>query len=61
MVAEREGLDMDQAFTALRKFARNHNLRLVDVAAAIIAGSLAAAALDRAPGGGVGSGDPAAK
>ena len=30
MVAEREGLDMDQAFTALRNHARNHNLRLVD-------------------------------
>jgi hypothetical protein len=33
----------------LRKFARDHNLRLVDVAEAVIAGSLAAAALDRSP------------
>ena len=49
MVAERAGLDMEQAFTALRKFARDHNLRLVDVAEAVIAGSLAAAALDRSP------------
>ncbi len=49
MVAERAGLDMDQTFTALRKFARDHNLRLVDVAEAVIAGSLAAAALDRSP------------
>ena len=40
---------MDQTFTALRKFARDHNLRLVDVAEAVIAGSLAAAALDRSP------------
>jgi len=47
MVAEREGLDMEQAFTSLRKYARNHNLRLVDVAEAIIAGSLAPAALER--------------
>ena len=30
MVAEREGLNMEQAFSALRTHARNHNLRLVD-------------------------------
>ena len=49
MVAERESLNMEQAFSALRNHARNHNLRLVDVAKAVIVGSLAAAALDRAP------------
>ena len=49
MVAEREGLDMEQAFSTLRNHARNHNLRLVDVARDVIAGSLAAAALDRPP------------
>jgi hypothetical protein len=32
VVAERTGLDMDQAFARLRHHARNHNLRLVDVA-----------------------------
>jgi GAF domain-containing protein len=49
MVAEREGLDMDQAFTALRNHARNHNLRLVVLAEAVIGGSLAASALDPVP------------
>ncbi len=49
MVAEREGLDMEQAFTALRMYARNHNLRLVDVAEAVIGGSLTAPALGRVP------------
>jgi GAF domain-containing protein len=47
MVAEREGLDMEHAFTALRNYARNHNLRLVDVANDVIAGSLAASAVGR--------------
>ena len=47
MVAEREHLNMEQAFSALRNHARNHNLRLVDVAEAVIAGSLPASALDR--------------
>jgi GAF domain-containing protein len=45
MVAEREGLNMEQAFSALRKYARDHNLRLVGVAEAVIAGSLAPSAL----------------
>jgi GAF domain-containing protein len=49
MVAEREGLNMEQAFSALRNHARNHNLRLVDVAESIIVGSLTASALDRRP------------
>ena len=39
IVAERESLNMEQAFSALRHHARNHNLRLVDVAEAVIAGS----------------------
>ena len=46
MVAERAGLDMEQAFTALRTYARNHNLRLIDVAEAVIGGALAPSALD---------------
>ena len=49
ILAEREGLNMEQAFSTLRNHARNHNLRLADVARALIAGSLAAAALDRPP------------
>ncbi len=47
MVAEREGLDMERSFATLRNHARNHNLRLADVAHAVIAGSLLPAALDR--------------
>jgi GAF domain-containing protein len=47
MVAERAGLNMEQAFSMLRDHARNHNLRLVDVARDVISGTLPAAALDR--------------
>jgi GAF domain-containing protein len=47
MVAERAGLNMEQAFATLRNHARNHNLRLVDVAHDIIDSTLAASALDR--------------
>jgi serine phosphatase RsbU (regulator of sigma subunit) len=46
VVAERAGLDMSQAFSALRNHARSHNLRLVDVAEDVIAGTLAARSLD---------------
>lgn len=49
MVAERQSLDMEQAFARLRHHARNHNLRLVDVAADVIDGNLAASALDSSP------------
>ncbi len=49
IVAEREGLDMEQAFMTLRSHARNHNLRLSDVARAVISGTLSASALDRYP------------
>ena len=49
MVAEREGLNMAQAFSTLRHHARNHNLRLVDLARDVIDGTLTAAALDRPP------------
>ena len=44
---ERAGFDMDQAFTALRNHAHNHNLRLVVLAEDVIGGSLARSALDR--------------
>jgi GAF domain-containing protein len=49
MVAERLGLDMEQSFTALRNHARSQNLRLAEVAEAVIAGTLAASALGWSP------------
>jgi GAF domain-containing protein len=49
MIAEREGVNMDQAFATLRNHARNHNLRLVVVAQDVIDGSQAASSLDRLP------------
>lgn len=49
MVAERLGLNMEQAFSTLRNHARNHNLLLVDVARDIITGTLGAAVLDPLP------------
>jgi len=49
MTAERLGLDMERAFSALRSHARNHNLRLVDVARDITEGRLDTSALDRRP------------
>ena len=32
MIAERHNIGVDEAFTRLRNYARNHNLRLADVA-----------------------------
>ena len=49
MVAERVGLNMEQSFASLRNHARNHNLRLADVAHDVISGTLAPSALDRLP------------
>lgn len=49
MVAEREGVNMEQAFSRLRHHARNRNLRLVDVSNDVIRGALAASALDPPP------------
>lgn len=40
VLAERAGLDMEQAFARLRNHARSHNLRLVDVAQSVIDRSL---------------------
>jgi GAF domain-containing protein len=40
ILAERSGLDMDHAFARLRKYARDHNLRLVDVAHGVVEGNL---------------------
>ena len=45
VVAERQQLDMDQAFRRLRTHARNHNVRLADVAIAVIDGTIPASDL----------------
>ena len=45
MVAEREHLNMEEAFAKLRSHARNNNLRLVDVAHQVIGGTLPSSAL----------------
>jgi GAF domain-containing protein len=49
MIAEREGLEMEDAFARLRGHARNHNQRLGDLAGLIIDGTFAAASLDPNP------------
>lgn len=46
MLAEGLDLDMEQSFATLRNHARNHHLRLGDVAKSVVEGSLAPAALD---------------
>ena len=40
ILAERLNLDMEKSFTTLRNHARNHNLRLTDVAESVIDGSV---------------------
>ena len=42
---ERAGLDVEQAFTVLRRYARDHNLLLTEVARSAIQGTLPTAAL----------------
>lgn len=49
VLAERANLDMEQSFARLRAHARNHNLRLADVAHGIIDGTLATGSLDPLP------------
>lgn len=36
MLSQRGGLDMDRAFAVLRGYARDHNLRLTEVARAVV-------------------------
>jgi GAF domain-containing protein len=50
VIAEREGLAVDQAFTRLRSYARNHNLRLAVLAQAVVAGTVDPASLASASG-----------
>jgi transcriptional regulator with GAF, ATPase, and Fis domain len=42
VLSQRGGLEMDQAFAVLRRYARDHNLRLTDVARAVAARDLPA-------------------
>ncbi len=46
VVSERADLDMEHAFARLRRHARNHNLRLTDVAQAVTTRSLPVSSLD---------------
>jgi GAF domain-containing protein len=46
VLAERAGLDIEMAFSRMRQHARNHNLKLVDVAARVVDGTLSVNALD---------------
>ena len=45
VLAERHGVSMDLAFEALRRHARNHNLKLVDVARSVVRGDTDATAI----------------
>jgi GAF domain-containing protein len=47
MVAQHDRLNMQQAFSRLRAYARDNNLRLADVARDIIDGKLTTTAFDR--------------
>ena len=47
MLAEHGNVDMDEAFTRLRRFARNHNRGLTEVAESVVAGRLGADELRR--------------
>ena len=50
VLAEREGLDVQQAFGTLRRHARNHNVRLADLADDVVTGKVGASTLDGLPG-----------
>jgi AmiR/NasT family two-component response regulator len=41
VLAERNATGMDGAFESLRRHARNHNLKLTDVALAVVRGEIA--------------------
>ena len=42
VLAQRGDLEMEQAFAVLRRYARDHNLRLTDVASAVVSRRLPA-------------------
>ena len=61
VLAQRGNLDMDRLFAVLRRYARDHNLRLSDVARAVAGHELPARqVLDHAPAGERGATRPAA-
>ena len=47
VLAERHGVEMDVAFDTLRRYSRDHNLKLTDVAHGVAAGSIGADAFAR--------------
>ncbi len=49
LTGERLGLSVDDAFDALRRYARSHNLRIADLAESVIAGSFDTAQLTPPP------------
>ena len=49
VLRERHGTDMDTAFGQLRRYARDHNRLLADVAGDLLAGTLSTSALDPPP------------
>jgi AmiR/NasT family two-component response regulator len=58
VISERADTDLAEAFARLRAYARNHNLRLTDVAQAAIDGTLDPQAWARHLPADSGSGDP---
>jgi GAF domain-containing protein len=49
VLAERLSLEIDEAYLRIRSYSRNHNRRLREVAAAVVAGDLAASELAAGP------------
>jgi len=54
VIAQRQQIGMEEAFSVLRNHARNHNQRITDVAARVAGGTLTSAALDGANQGSTG-------
>jgi AmiR/NasT family two-component response regulator len=50
MIAERAGLTMENAFTLMRSHARNHNLKLSDVAESVVNGTMSLDSIAADPG-----------
>lgn len=47
IISERQGVDMERAFGAIRNYARKNNRLLSDVAAAVVAGTLKSSSLEQ--------------
>jgi AmiR/NasT family two-component response regulator len=48
VLAERNSVDMDAAFTALRRYARNHNRKLSELAVDVVRGAVDPTAIQTA-------------